>query len=102
MEDLIFSLIETISWPGAVALVMFLAYKSGLFGALSKKLANGKSSPESDTRIKDLEDFKLEAETNHFHDLNELKSDMKELKNEIVLIRERLVRLETKLNGNAK
>src|SRR3990167_3025935 len=99
MEDIIFSLIKTISWPGAIALMAFLAYKSGLFGAVSKKLANGKSSPESDTRIKDLEDFKVNAETNHFHDLNELKTEVKGLSEKLNEIDKRLVRVETKLNG---
>ena len=97
MEEQILSLISAISWPGAIALMAFLAYKSGLFGAISKKLANGKSSPESDIRIKDLEDFKLEAETNHFHQINDLEKSFNEFRLDI---EKRLTRIETHLfNG---
>ena len=103
MEDIIFQLIKTISWPGAIALMVFLVYKSGIFGSISKKLANGKSSSESDLRIKELEVFKLETETNHFHDLNELKNEVKGLSEKLNEIDKRLVRVETKIfNGNAK
>ena len=99
MEELILSLIKTISWPGAIALTVFLAYKSGLFNAFSKKFSNGKSSGESDTRLADLEKFKLDAETNHFHDLSELKDEVKELRTKIEEINGRLIRVETRLNG---
>src|SRR3990167_1848901 len=99
MEETILSLISVISWPGAIALMAFLAYKSGIFGAISKKLANGKSSPESDSRIKELEDFKLEAVNNHFHDLKELKNEAKGLSEKLNEIDKRLVRVETKING---
>src|SRR3990167_8261181 len=99
MEDIILLLIKTISWPGAIALIGFLAYKSGVFGAVSKKLANGRSSPESDSRIKELEDFKLDAENNHFHDLNELKNEVKGLSEKLNEIDKRVVRIETRLNG---
>ena len=102
MEEQILNLISAISWPGAIALMAFLAYKSGLFGAVSKKLANGKSSPESDSRIKELEDFKLDAETNHFHSLIELKNEVRGLSEKLNEIDKRLVRVETRLNGNAK
>jgi|SRR3990167_1765406 len=100
MEETILSLISVISWPGAIALMAFLAYKSGVFGAISKKLANGKSSPESDTRIKDLEDFKLEAESNHFHQINELEKNLNDFKLDM---EKRLTRIETHLfNGTKK
>jgi len=102
MEEIIFSLIKTISWPGTIALIGFLAYKSGIFGVISKKLANGKSSPESDSRIKELEDFKVDAEENHFHSLNELKNEVKGLNEKLNEIDKRVVRIETRLNGNAK
>ena len=97
MEEQILSLISAISWPGTVALLGFLAYKSGLFGVISKNWTNDKSSPESDTRIKDLEDFKLEAETNHFHQINDLEKSFNEFRLDI---EKRLTRIETHLfNG---
>ena len=100
MEEQILSLISIISWPGAIALIGFLAYKSGLFGAISKKWANGRSSPESDTRIKELEDFKLEAETNHFHQINELEKSFNDFRLDI---EKRLTRIETHIfNGTKK
>ncbi len=101
MEQEILNLISVISYPGALALVTFLAYKSGIFGAISKKLANGRSSGESDTRLADLEAFKVEAETNHFHDLSELKNEVRELREKIEIINGRLIRVETKI-GNGK
>ena len=100
MEEQILSLISAISWPGAVALIGFLVYKSGLFGVISKKFSSGNSSSESDKRLLELETFKVEAETNHFHDLNELKSEVKGLSEKLNEIDKRLVRVETRLNGN--
>lgn len=103
MEETILNLIQTISYPGAAALLGFLMYKSGLFGALSKRLSNGKSSGESDDRLGELEKFRIEAETNHFHDLTELKSEVKELSNKINDLTGRIIRIETKLfNGQPK
>ena len=107
MEEQILSLISAISWPGAIALIGFLVYKSGLFGVISKKFSgtsgnSGNSSSESDKRLLELETFKVEAETNHFHDLNELKSEVKGLSEKLNEIDKRLVRVETRLNGNVK
>ena len=99
MEETILSLIQSISYPGAVALIGFFAYKSGLFGAISKKLANGKSSGESDTRLAELEAFKIDAENNHFHDLTELKNEVRDLSNKVNDLTGRIIRLETKING---
>ena len=100
MEQEILNLISVIGYPGAVALMGFFAYKSGIFGAISKKLANGKSSGESDDRLTELEAFKVEAETNHFHDLTELKNEVKDLSNKVNDLTGRIIRLETKVNGN--
>lgn len=99
MEDIVFSLIKTLSWPGAIGLTAFLAYKSGLFGSLSKKLSNGKSSNESDSRLADLEKFKVEAENNHFHDLSELKEDVRKLTEKVNFIDKEVAVIKSKING---
>ena len=84
--------------------VVWLLYKSGVLGALASRLK--KNGDEG--RIGELETFRVEAETNHFHDIADIKNNMKELwraaneqRKDIGSIRERLVRLETKIfNGN--
>ena len=60
-----------------------------------------------DKRITELQNFKLDAEENHFHDLEGLKEDVgriwqviSKVQNDVGNIRERLAKLETKVfNG---
>ena len=99
MEEQLLNLLGVVGWPGSAALMAFFAYKSGIFGAISKKLANGKSSPESDERIGELEKFKVEAETNHFHSLNELENSFNSFRLDI---EKRLTRIETHLFNGKK
>ena len=97
MEQTLYNLLPFITWPSALFGIVLLLYKSGIFGVISKKLANGKSSPESDSRIKDLEDFKVEAETNHFHQINNLEKSFIEFRLDM---EKRLTKIETHLfNG---
>lgn len=95
MEELLFDLLRTISWPGAIALLGYFAYKSGIFSSFSRKMR-----PQESDRINELEKFKEDVEENHLHDLESLKDDLKELRNKVESINERLIRVETKIiNG---
>jgi hypothetical protein len=60
---------------------------------------NRKMNSSDGSRLSELERFKLKVEQNHLHDIDEMKDDIKRLWSEVSNIRERLVRIETKLNG---
>ena len=90
--------------------VAFILWKSGVLTALAKRIS-GKTEPseETDARMSNLESFRYNAESNHFHDLENLKEDMREVKasmnqlyGHITDTRERVIRLEVKVNGNGK
>ena len=88
--------------------VVWILYKTGVLGALASRLK--KNGDEG--RIGELETFRVEAETNHFHDIEGIKRGQVELWKAIDTIRRdlqnhelkeenRMTRLETKiLNGN--
>lgn len=68
-------MIEQISGPAAVALVFILLYKAGILGAMVSWITK---TPHNQ-RIVELEAFKVEAESNHWHDIDDLKADNKEV-----------------------
>lgn len=79
-----------------LALVVWILWRSGILGSLASRLKkNGE-----DKRIAHLEEWKEEAETNHFHDLEELKDDVKQIQKDLVGIDKRLVVVETRQNNN--
>ena len=91
MEEIISigkTLIEAGSYAPLVGLLVVLAVP---------KLRNKVFGNGADSRIKELEDFKELAESNHFHDLNDLKEDMKEIKHTINEIDKRVVIIEVKM-----
>src|SRR3990167_11085197 len=67
-----------------------------LWSALASRLKkNGQ-----DDRVEELVKFREEVEHNHFNDIAELKTDMRGVRQEVSSLKERLMRLETKvLNG---
>lgn len=74
MEDVFLKIIATITWPGAVSLCGYFAYK--LYPLyLNRSKGNGSSSTTGaykDRRIDELMDFKFEMESNHNTDLARL------------------------------
>lgn len=99
---------------GALAAIAwaFRPLWSALATFISKKSTGGVHQGES--RISELEAFKIETEGNHFHDLEELKADRRDVWDAISLIRkdyndfrvsisERISRLEARIfNGHNK
>ena len=74
------------------ALIAFILWKSGVLGALASRLKkNG-----GDERINQLEQWKELAETNHFHDLDELKDEVREISKQINDIDKRLAVVEAR------
>ena len=71
----IINLIPQLTGPASIVLVCFFLYKAGMLGALTSWVTR----QPNNGRIDDLEAFKVTAETNHFHDLDDLKMDNKEL-----------------------
>lgn len=106
MENL--ELIKTIISISSPAAITLMLWKSGLLSALAsrlKKNGGADSSAESDKRLLELEEFRLKAETNHFHDLENLHKELTELKEKFgeyqVKMENRLARLEVKIfNGH--
>lgn len=84
-----------VTWPAAIFGVTYFLHKSGVF----TYLVSGRND-----RIEKLESFRIKAETNHFHDIEELKQQVFLLRRDFddlrVAIENRLTRLETKVNGN--
>lgn len=79
-----------------LALTAYILWKSGVLGALASRLKkNG-----DDKRVTELESWREVAETNHFHDLEELKVDVRELKKEVKGINDRLIVVETRQVNN--
>lgn len=99
MEAELLELAKPVPWATAIALVSFFLYKSGLLSALAGKILG--TGPAED-RVKTLEDFKEEAETNHWHDIERLMNQMEKIQSSVNDIDKRVVRIETKLNGQLK
>lgn len=110
MERNIVEAIQNITLGGGIALAAYfmrplwvsigrwLEARGGLKGSPSESYAG---------RLASLEKFQTEAEGNHFTDLERLMEDVRELqgesretRKEVGNIRERLVRIETKMNGS--
>lgn len=105
MPEEIIQLIKGISWAGVGALLILALWKTGVFQSVASyfekhtpqetrikkvesKAANsqGRISAsenimiDSSQRLQVLEDFKAEAEQNHWHDIEELKKAIAEVK----------------------
>ena len=65
----IIDLIPQMTIPVAFVISMFFLYKAGLLEALTSWI---KKNPESQLR-KDFYNFRADAETNHWHDIDDLK-----------------------------
>src|SRR3990167_6576707 len=83
-----------------LALVVWILWKSGLLGAFASRLKKNGDLAREDKRVTELEAWRFKAETNHFHDLEELKTDVKEMKKDLSEIDKRLVVVETRQNNN--
>lgn len=83
------------TWPFFSAFLMFLLYKAGILGAIT----SWATRQPNNGRIDVLESFKETIEGNHLHSLEKLIEKVDKLDDEIGNIRERLVRIETRLNG---
>ena len=71
----IINLIPQLTGTASIVLVCFFLYKAGILGALTSWVTR----QPNNGRIDDLEAFKITTETNHFHDLDDLKADNKEI-----------------------
>ena len=94
MEELISIGKAVIDGGSFAALVGFLVVLS--VPKLKKRIFG---SETDNLRLEELESFKSVMESNHLHDIEELKDDVKSLKSDMRDVRERVVRIETKLNG---
>lgn len=109
------SFIQYITWPGAAAFIVWVLKPVWLSIAERINLLNehkhSNMQESIEDRIHELEGFKFAAETNHFHDLEDLKTDRRDVWDAIAEIRRdfkdfqlniegRLSRLEAKQNNN--
>ena len=87
-------LIKLIITAGSPIGVTLILWKSGVLGALASRWKkNG-----DDRRITELQDFKEEAENNHFHELNELKKDNEKIWMSITSLRRDLSNFQSKVS----
>lgn len=110
MDQTIFNAIQGASLGGGIALAAY--FMKPLWASLGNWLDSlhmGKTSTHESYggRLTSLENFQATAEGNHFTDLERLMEDVKDLqvesretRKEVGNIRERLVRIETKMNGS--
>lgn len=83
MEPSIIELLKQLSWPGAFGLAVWALRP--VWSALGEWIAKKASGPVAaisttlEQRLNELEGFKLTAESNHFHDLDELKKDRRDV-----------------------
>lgn len=91
--DLSILQIASLTAPTSLAIIVFILWKSGLLGAL----ANRWGSNGTYNRIRELEDFKELAESNHFHDLENARQDIKELRQNLYDLSIRMTIIETQL-----
>ena len=89
------NLIPRLTIPAAVVLCFYFLYKGGILDALTSWL---KRQPNNN-RIDNLENFKETVETNHFHDLDELKERMNKVENRIDKLSEDIAYIKGKI-GN--
>lgn len=62
-------------------------------------LIRGRNGGEIEKRIRELEGFKINAKQNHFHDLEELKEDRRDVWNAINAIRKDLNTYQLNMEG---
>ena len=105
--DEIISILGTVGLPGALLGTAFFLYKAGVFHKLAGRGLG--SSDESGKRLAELESFKLDAETNHFTDIQEVKDGLKdiygvvrELTEKVSNQGERISKIEGRMNGTHK
>lgn len=91
-QEIIKSLLVSSPLAVAVIIVVNYLYRSGLLASLSSRLKkNG-----DDKRVANLEKWKELAESNHFRDLEELKTEFHDLQKEVKNISDRLIVVETR------
>ena len=97
MENLL-TLASVLSWPGAIAVSIIVLYKGGVVTAIASWIK--KTTP--DGRLDNLEAFKFKAETNHFHDLENVMKELTALEDKVerfhAEIYQRIAIVETKVN----
>jgi len=108
MEESILKILSTFGWPAALGLA-FWAMRP-IWAALASRIMKR----SDDNSITELLEFKMKAETNHFHDIEDLKREADDLKRDAREVRRdfenfrteiagRLARLEAKItNGHQK
>lgn len=99
--------LNSIGWAGALVLVAWAMRPvwAALQDWVSRREYGEKESSGLEDRLYELEQFKTEAETNHFHDLEGVMGEVKELRRDFddfrVGMERRLTRLESRVfNGN--
>lgn len=105
-EQQIIELVKNLSLPGAFTVVCYLFFKSPLASAVAdwirSKVVAVAIGPEK--RLKDLEAFQFSAETNHFHDLENVMQGQVDLRKDFdnfrVMVERRFTVLETKSGIN--
>ena len=96
MENQLFDILKLTGPFGAVTIIVWILYKAGLL----QRWGGGGGNTDTEKRFSELEEFRALTEKNHFHDLDELKNDVRKLMDKVNEIDKRVVRVETKIfNG---
>lgn len=107
MEQNILDAIQNISLGGGIAFAAWMM--KPVWSGIHEWLKGRRATQEGTLgdRLNVLEKFQATAEGNHFTDLERLMEDVRDLqgesretRKEVGNIRERLVRIETKMNGS--
>ena len=76
--------LQSLSLPASIVIVFLILGKYGIWTSIKRWInykINGDSVHEEEIQI--LKDFKVDAEDNHWHDIEDLKKDVKEISSKI-------------------
>lgn len=114
MEPELYNFINAAITTSPLLGIVFILWKAGVLEAVAKKI-RGNANDHAYTistsilkRLKNLESFKHLAETNHFHDLDNVMEEIKEMRRDmkttdvaISNIKERVAIIETKIEAGS-
>jgi len=105
MEQDLIQLAEKLGPWGSGVIALFLLHRAGLLSAVIVKIFGSEhkgTSEEIKYRVERLEAFRQITEGNHFHDIDDLKRDVRALGDKFASIDGRVIRLETKISEHGK
>lgn len=84
-----------VTWPFATVIIFWLSAKAGILGGITSLM----KGITDNMRITKLENFREEAETNHFHDLENMQDRMSKVEDKLDRVAEDVAYIKGKINN---